>query len=97
MAARSLLNISPASLVERSRVVAIRIGTRDVPSPRSIHDKLLIAISESRKPCRNSGCHPANAGLAVIAIEVALIESIVLTPGSSPALARDTVFAVIMI
>ena len=27
----------------------------------------------------------------------ALIESIVLTPGSSPALARDTVFAVVMI
>ena len=35
--------------------------------------------------------------LAVTVIEVALIESIVLTPGSSPALARDTVFAVIMI
>ena len=35
--------------------------------------------------------------LAVTIIEVALIESIVLTPGSSPALARDTVFAVIMI
>jgi Ca2+:H+ antiporter len=35
--------------------------------------------------------------LAVTIIEVALIESIVLTPGSSPALARDTVFAVIMV
>jgi Ca2+:H+ antiporter len=35
--------------------------------------------------------------MAVTIIEVALIESIVLTPGSSPALARDTVFAVIMI
>jgi Ca2+:H+ antiporter len=35
--------------------------------------------------------------MAVTVIEVALIESIVLTPGSSPALARDTVFAVIMI
>ena len=35
--------------------------------------------------------------LAVTVIEVALIESIVLTPGSSPTLARDTVFAVIMI
>jgi Ca2+:H+ antiporter len=35
--------------------------------------------------------------LAVTIIEVALIESIVLTPGSSLALARDTVFAVIMI
>jgi Ca2+:H+ antiporter len=35
--------------------------------------------------------------LAVTVIEVALIESIVLTPNSSPALARDTVFAVIMI
>lgn len=35
--------------------------------------------------------------LAVTVIEVALIESIVLTPGSSPSLARDTVFAVIMI
>ena len=35
--------------------------------------------------------------LAVTIIEVALIELIVLTPGSSPALARDTVFAVIMI
>ena len=35
--------------------------------------------------------------LAVTVIEVALIESIVLTPDSSPALARDTVFAVIMI
>jgi len=35
--------------------------------------------------------------LAVTIIEVALIESIVLTPGSSPALARDTVFAVVMI
>jgi Ca2+:H+ antiporter len=35
--------------------------------------------------------------LAVTIIEVALIESIALTPGSSPALARDTVFAVIMI
>jgi Ca2+:H+ antiporter len=35
--------------------------------------------------------------LAVTVIEVALIESIVLTPGSSPALARDTVFAVIMV
>jgi Ca2+:H+ antiporter len=35
--------------------------------------------------------------LAVTIIEVALIESIVLTPDSSPALARDTVFAVIMI
>jgi Ca2+:H+ antiporter len=35
--------------------------------------------------------------LAVTVIEVALIESIVLMPGSSPALARDTVFAVIMI
>jgi Ca2+:H+ antiporter len=35
--------------------------------------------------------------LSVTIIEVALIESIVLTPGSSPALARDTVFAVIMI
>jgi Ca2+:H+ antiporter len=35
--------------------------------------------------------------LAVTIIEVALIESIVLTPNSSPALARDTVFAVIMI
>src|SRR5215472_7233858 len=34
---------------------------------------------------------------AVTVIEVALIESIVLTPNSSPALARDTVFAVIMI
>lgn len=35
--------------------------------------------------------------LAVTVIEVALIESIVLTPNSSPTLARDTVFAVIMI
>src|ERR1700749_2664773 len=35
--------------------------------------------------------------LAVTIIEVALIESIVLTPNSSPALARDTVFAVVMI
>ena len=35
--------------------------------------------------------------LAVTIIEVALIELIVLTPGSSPALARDTVFAVIMV
>ena len=35
--------------------------------------------------------------LAVTIIEVALIELIVLTPNSSPALARDTVFAVIMI
>jgi Ca2+:H+ antiporter len=35
--------------------------------------------------------------LAVTVIEVALIESIVLTPNSPPALARDTVFAVIMI
>lgn len=35
--------------------------------------------------------------LAVTIIEVALIESIVLTPNSSPALARDTVFAVIMV
>jgi Ca2+:H+ antiporter len=35
--------------------------------------------------------------LAVTVIEVALIESIVLKPSSSPALARDTVFAVIMI
>jgi Ca2+:H+ antiporter len=35
--------------------------------------------------------------MAVTIIEVALIESIVLTPGSSPALARDTVFAVIMV
>jgi len=35
--------------------------------------------------------------LAVTIIEVALIESIVLTPNSSPALARDTVLAVIMI
>src|SRR6478752_8314916 len=35
--------------------------------------------------------------MAVTIIEVALIESIVLTPGSSPALARDTVFAVVMI
>ena len=35
--------------------------------------------------------------LAVTVIEVALIELIVLTPNSSPALARDTVFAVIMI
>ncbi|HEY2529376.1 MAG TPA: ionic transporter y4hA [Xanthobacteraceae bacterium] len=35
--------------------------------------------------------------LAVTVIEVALIESVVLTPTSSPALARDTVFAVIMI
>jgi Ca2+/H+ antiporter len=35
--------------------------------------------------------------LAVTVIEVALIESIVLTPSSSPALARDTVFAIIMI
>jgi Ca2+:H+ antiporter len=35
--------------------------------------------------------------LAVTVIEVALIESIVLMPNSSPALARDTVFAVIMI
>jgi Ca2+:H+ antiporter len=35
--------------------------------------------------------------LAVTIIEVALIESIVLTPNSSPTLARDTVFAVIMI
>jgi Ca2+:H+ antiporter len=35
--------------------------------------------------------------LSVTIIEVALIESIVLTPDSSPALARDTVFAVIMI
>src|SRR5262249_49043134 len=35
--------------------------------------------------------------LAVTVIEVALIESIVLPPGSSPAPARDTVFAVIMI
>src|ERR1700744_6282016 len=35
--------------------------------------------------------------LAVTIIEVALIESIVLTANSSPALARDTVFAVIMI
>src|SRR5215472_13240082 len=30
--------------------------------PRSIQDKLLIAISESRKPCRNSPRHSANAG-----------------------------------
>ena len=35
--------------------------------------------------------------LAVTVIEVALIESIVLTPNSPPTLARDTVFAVIMI
>jgi Ca2+:H+ antiporter len=35
--------------------------------------------------------------LAVTVIEVALIESLVLMPGSSPALARDTVFAVVMI
>ncbi|HKS85683.1 MAG TPA: ionic transporter y4hA [Pseudolabrys sp.] len=35
--------------------------------------------------------------LAVTIIEVALIESIVLTPDSSPTLARDTVFAVIMV
>src|ERR1700751_5656731 len=35
--------------------------------------------------------------LAVTVIEVALIESMVLMPNSSPALARDTVFAVIMI
>src|SRR5262245_18125000 len=35
--------------------------------------------------------------LAVTVIEVALIESIVLMPNSSTALARDTVFAVIMI
>ena len=35
--------------------------------------------------------------LAVTIIEVALIESIVLMPDSSPALARDTVFAVVMI
>jgi Ca2+:H+ antiporter len=35
--------------------------------------------------------------LAVTVIEVALIESIVLRPDSSPTLARDTVFAVIMI
>ena len=35
--------------------------------------------------------------LSVTIIEVALIESIVLTPNSSPALARDTVFAVVMI
>ena len=35
--------------------------------------------------------------LAVTIIEVALIESIVLTPNSSPALARDTGLAVIMI
>jgi Ca2+:H+ antiporter len=35
--------------------------------------------------------------LAVTVIEVALIESIVLTPNSSPTLARDTVFAVIMV
>jgi Ca2+:H+ antiporter len=35
--------------------------------------------------------------LAVTVIEVALIESVVLTPNASPALARDTVFAVIMI
>lgn len=35
--------------------------------------------------------------LAVTIIEVALIESIVLQPNSSPALARDTVFAVVMI
>lgn len=35
--------------------------------------------------------------LSVTIIEVALIESVVLTPTSSPALARDTVFAVIMI
>src|SRR5262245_39567663 len=31
--------------------------------PRSIQDKLLIAISESRKPRRNSPRHSANAGL----------------------------------
>src|SRR5262245_42492240 len=31
--------------------------------PRSIQDKLLIAISESRKPRRNSARHSANAGL----------------------------------
>jgi hypothetical protein len=30
--------------------------------PRSIQDKLLIAISESRKPRRNSARHPGNAG-----------------------------------
>jgi Ca2+:H+ antiporter len=35
--------------------------------------------------------------MAVTVIEVALIESMVLMPNSSPALARDTVFAVIMI
>lgn len=35
--------------------------------------------------------------LAVTVIEVALIESIVLTPNSPPTLARDTVFAVIMV
>jgi Ca2+:H+ antiporter len=35
--------------------------------------------------------------LAVTVIEVALIESIVMTPNSSPTLARDTVFAVVMI
>jgi Ca2+:H+ antiporter len=35
--------------------------------------------------------------LAVTVIEVALIESIVLTPNSPPTLARDTVFAVVMI
>jgi Ca2+:H+ antiporter len=35
--------------------------------------------------------------LAVTVIEVALIESMVLMPNSAPALARDTVFAVIMI
>src|SRR5262249_10958172 len=34
--------------------------------PRSIQDKLLIALSESRKPRRNSARHPANAGLKVM-------------------------------
>jgi hypothetical protein len=31
--------------------------------PRSIHDKLLIAISESRKPRQNSASYPVNVGL----------------------------------
>jgi hypothetical protein len=32
---------------------------------RSIHDKLLIAISESRKPRQNLARYPVNAGLFI--------------------------------
>src|SRR5262245_47477831 len=54
----------PATPVDVAQPATRRIHPSGSPSlPRSIHDKLLIAISESRKPRQNSARYPVNAGL----------------------------------